>query len=210
MLVFICLQDKFLQPNPTNPMSQSLFQRREDSASLGTEETRAGTASLPSLQSEEQQSFGAGVFLREMDVLQARVTGSEHSSAATHLKTSLACSTFLSSRSLLWQMTQLKIEKGCGLSKDWNVSVPVGWNIWRNIFASYKEPCIGHVLPLVRCSSRKAAFIFAPWHEELPGAVSRHRNHRQDSTEHTRKPFILRTIGVNSEDIGWSLLKEFL
>lgn len=107
-------------------------------------------------------------------------------------------------------MTQLKIEKGCGLSKDWNVSVPVGWNIWWNIFTSYEELCIGHVLLLVRCSSRKAALIFAPWQEELPGAVAMSRNHQQDSTEHTRKPFILRTIGVNSEDIGWSLLKKFL
>lgn len=76
-------------------------------------------------------------------------------------------------------MTQLKIEKGCGLSKDRNISVPAGWNIWWNIFTSYKELCIGHVLLLVRCSSRKAALIFAPWQEELPGAVPMHRNHQQ-------------------------------
>lgn len=107
-------------------------------------------------------------------------------------------------------MTQLKIEKGCGLSKDWNISVPVGWNIWWNIFASYKELCIGHVLLLVRCSSRKAALIFAPWQGELPGAVPMHRNHQQDSTENSGKPLILRTIGVNSKDVGWGLLKKFL
>lgn len=71
-------------------MSKSLFQRREDSASLG-----AGETPLLNLESEEQQNFG--VFLREIDVLQAHVTGSEHSSAATDLKMSLACSTFLSS-----------------------------------------------------------------------------------------------------------------
>lgn len=101
MLAYICLQDKFLQPNPTKLMIHSLFERREDSASLGAGEIRAAIAPLAKLQSEEQQSFAAAVFLREIDVLQARVTGSEHSSAATYLKMSLARSTFLSSSSLL-------------------------------------------------------------------------------------------------------------
>lgn len=72
------------------------------SASPGTRKTRAATTSLLSVQSEEQQkSFGASVFLREMDVLQAPMTDTEHSSAATHYKMSLACSTFLRSNSLL-------------------------------------------------------------------------------------------------------------